>query len=383
MTFESEIALLNEHFFFKEFTYSKNTFSPHPSTEFELADSILWLGELVIIFQLKERNVSGSKTIEKEKTWFERKVVTLATKQIRNSLEYLNTYQSIKLKNHRGHDFKLQPDDISIRHKVICYHNNHNPPEQHRNKKFHRSRTAGVIHLIPAKDYLGIVRTVLTPFELSEYLEFREELIEKWDSVISSVPEPALMGQFLTGNINQRPNERFIDVLASLEHHVKEWDISNLIKLFPDRVKTSGSPTDYYAIISELAKLKRNELREFKIRFELSMNKCRSGIFTRPYRMSSPRTECAFVFIPLDKEMISNRQQGLINFTNACKYDLKVPKCVGISFSPDEDAWYSVEWCYIEKPWEYDKELDGMLQQVNPFRGVKTIVRNRYDAVNN
>ena len=73
MTFESEIALLNEHFFFKEFTYSKNTFSPHPSTEIELADSIIWLGELAIIFQLKERNVSGSTTIEKEKTWFEKK----------------------------------------------------------------------------------------------------------------------------------------------------------------------------------------------------------------------------------------------------------------------------------------------------------------------
>ena len=380
MTFESEIALLNEHFFFKEFTYSKNTFSPHPSTEFELADNIIWLGELAIIFQLKERNISGSTTIDKEKTWFENKVVTLATKQIRDSLAYLKTHQSIRLENHRGHDFKLQLDDISILHKVICYHNS---AEYHGYKKFHRSKTAGVIHLIPAIDYLGIVRTVLTPFELSEYLEFREELIEKWDSVISSVPEPALMGQFLTGNINQRPNGRFVDVLASLEHHVEEWDISNLIKFFSDRVTTSGSPTDYYPIISELAKLKRNELKEFKIRFEFCMKKCRSGEISLPYRISSPRTECAFVFIPLDKEMISNRRQGLINFTNACKYDLKVPKCIGISFSPDADAWYSVEWCYIEEPWEYDNELDGRLKQSNPFRGVNTIVLNRYDVVIN
>lgn len=383
MTFEREIALLNEHFFFEEFTYSKNTFRPHPSTEVELADSIIWLDELAIIFQLKERNISGATTTENEKSWFEKKVVTSATKQIRDSLAYLDTHQSIRLKNHRGHDFELQPDDISILHKVICYHNHHNPPEYHRNKKFHRSRTAGVIHLIPAKDYLGIVRTVLTPFELSEYLEFREELIEKWDSVISSVPEPALMGQFLTGNINQRPNERFIDVLESLEHRAEEWDISNLIKLFPDRVTTNGRPTDYYAIISELAKLKRNELREFKNRFQLSMNKCRSGEFIRPYRMSSPRTQCAFVFIPLAKEFISNRRQGLINLTFACKYDLKVPKCVGVSFAPDEDAWYSFEWCYIEQPWRYDKELGGMLQQDNPFREVNTVELNRYDVANN
>ena len=382
MTFESEIARLNEHFFFKEFTYSKNTFRPHPSTEFELADSIIWLGELAIIFQLKERNISSSTTTENEKTWFEKKVVTLATKQIRDSLAYLDTHQSIRLKNHRGHSFKLQPDAISILHKVICYHGHNNLPEHHKNKKFHRSSTAGIIHLIPANDYLGIVRTVLTPFELSEYLEFREELIEKWDSVISSVPEPALMGQFLTGNINQRPSREFIEVLESLEHNLEEWDLSNLIKLFPDRVTTSDKSTDYYAIVSELAKLKRNELREFKKRFQLSMKKCRSETLTIPYRMSSPRTQCAFVFIPLPTEMFSHRQQSLINLTLACKYDLKVPKCVGISFSPEEDAWFFAEWCYVEQPWEYNEELDIMLQQNNPFREVKIIALNRYDVTN-
>ena len=383
MTFESEIARLNEHFFFKEFTYSKNTFRPHTSTEIELADSIIWLGELAIIFQLKERNISGSTTTEKEKKWFEKKVVTLATKQIRNSMAYLETHQSIRLKNHKGHDFELQPDDISILHKVVCYHNPHTLPEDYRNKKFHRSSTVGLIHYIPAYDYMGIVRTVLTPFELSEYLEFREELIEVWDTVVNSVPEPALMGQFLTGDIHQKPSRDYIQVLESLEHRAEEWDLSNLIKLFPDRVTTGGSSTDYYVIVSELAKLKRNELREFKKRFQLSMEKCRSGTFTSPYRMSSPRTQCAFVFIPLEKEMISYRQQGLINLTLACKYDLKMPKCVGISFSPDKDAWYSVEWCYLEVPWEYSEELNELLQKSNPFREVNTIVLNRYDVVNN
>ena len=45
MTFENEFAKLNEHFFFSEFTFSKNTFKPSPDNQFELADSILWLNK--------------------------------------------------------------------------------------------------------------------------------------------------------------------------------------------------------------------------------------------------------------------------------------------------------------------------------------------------
>ena len=56
MTFEGDIASLNEHFFFEEFTYSTNTFRPSASTELELADSIIWLDDMLVIFQLKERD---------------------------------------------------------------------------------------------------------------------------------------------------------------------------------------------------------------------------------------------------------------------------------------------------------------------------------------
>ena len=70
MTFENDIASLNEHFFFKEFTYSTNTFRPSPSTQLELADSIVWLDDTVIIFQLKERGVSSPTISDKETVWF-------------------------------------------------------------------------------------------------------------------------------------------------------------------------------------------------------------------------------------------------------------------------------------------------------------------------
>ena len=379
MTFEREIASLNEHFFFEEFTYSTNTFSPNPSTELELADSIIWLDDMLVLFQLKEREKIGKTSPDQEAKWFEKKVIGVGTRQVRDSVNYLDAHRSIRLRNHRGHEFEVRRDTIAGMHKVICYLGNDRLPETCRRKKFHRSRTAGTIHVIAAHDYLGIVRTVLTPFELSEYLAFRQELIEKWGDAVSPVPEPALVGQYLKGDADTKPGPAFVDVLAALEHRANKWDMSGIIKQFAERVTTDGPATEYYAILKELAKLKRNELREFKTRFRLSMEKCRSGEYALPYRMASPRTDCGFVFIPLTQDVVEVRQRGLMNLTLACKYDLKVPKCVGVSFCPEDGGWYSVEWCYIEHPWRHDEELERALKGNNPFREVRTAELRRYE----
>ena len=378
MTFESDIASLNEHFFFKEFTYSTNTFRPSPSTQLELADNIVWLDDMAILFQLKERGVSSTTISDEEAKWFDKKVIARGTRQVRDSLKYLDIHQNIRLNNHRGDQFELRSDAIATMHKVICYLGNSNLPERCRRKKFHRSRTAGVIHVIAAQDYRGVVRTVLTPFELCEYLAFRQELIEIWDNVVSLVPEPALVGQFLEGDASKKPSPAFLDVLIALEHCTDEWDLSGIIKKFPERITRNGHPTEYYPIVTELAKLKRNELRKYKKRFCLSMDKCDSDTLAIPYRMATPRTQCGFVFVPLTRELVEFRKQGLMNLTLVCKYDLKLSKCVGASFYPEEDGWFSVEWCYMEYPWAFDEELERALQQNNPFRDVKTVELPRY-----
>ena len=218
---------------------------------------------------------------------------------------------------------------------------------------------------------MGIVRTLLTPTELFEYLNFREELIEKWDSRVNSMSEPALIGQYLCGDIDIPPSIDFRDYFIDLEHRINEWDMSGVIKQFPDWITTDNKAIDYYSIITEIAKLKRNELRLFKERFQLSIQKCQSSKYTLPYRFACPRTDCGFVFIPLERKFLAQRLQMLQNFTHGCKYDLKLTKCIGISFVPEAGGWFSVEWCYIEGPWKFDAEMKKMLNESNPFRDVR------------
>lgn len=378
LSFEEDIARLNEFYFFREFTFSKNTFRKSPTEEVELADNVVWLDEPLIVYQLKERQISNDTTPEKEQRWFKRKIIDSAKRQIRDTLNYLQNHNNIQIQNHRGHTFNITVSSLDSVHKLVLYKAHESLPESCRKLKHYKSQTAGFIHLISSNDYLGIVKTLLTPAEVADYLTFRERLIENWTEDTLNLPEQAIVGQYLSGKLEHKPSIHLVEYLQTLEHNSEEWDISRIINLFPDRITTDNSPTDYYHIVREIAKLKRNELREFKTRFKLSMEKVKANERTLPYRIALPRTSCGFVFIPLTHDFMEGRLQFLQNLTCAHKFDQKLPKCIGISFAPDEDDWYKVEWCYLEFSWEDDPELANNLKQCNPFREVQTVELSRY-----
>jgi hypothetical protein len=378
VAFADELAALNEWHFFREFVYSRNTFQPSPGQEVELADSLTWLGDLLLAFQLKERELVPGADEETEKRWFERKVLKQATRQVRDTVSYLTTVKTIAVQNHRGHTFDLSFESVRQFHKLVVYLPQDPLPAAYRQIKHHRSRTVGVIHIMPANDYLGIVRTLLTPSEVAEYLVFREELINRWEEHIAEVPEPALVGQYLNGDSEKRPSLEFLEHLRQLEHRANEWDMSGVIAKFPDRVTTDNAPTDYYSIVRELALLKRNELREFKKRFQMSVEKARANTFVRPYRITVPRTNCGFVFIPITRDMVPHRRTGLMNLTFAHKYEQRLPKCIGVLIADDDAGWFTAEWCYIENAWEEDPEMNRFLKDNNPFREVNMRELPRY-----
>lgn len=379
MTFATSLSDLNEWHFFKEFVYSKNTFRPTPQQELELADNVLWLGSLLVVFQLKERTAEATTDAEAEKKWFQKKVLGQATRQIRDTLRYLGEHPSISLTNHRGHERQLCFESITKFHQVVVYLPGKALPADCLNVRFHVSRTAGLIHIIPGHDYLGIVRTLLTPAEVADYMDFRTELIERWHDHVNRVPEPALVGQYLHGDAGVSPALDHFAYLKSLDQRADEWDLSGVISQFPDRITTENGPTDYYPIVMELASLKRNELREFKTRFQLAVERSRAEGITRPYRIAVPRTGCGFVFLPLPKAMYEHRQTALLNLTQALKYEQRLEKCIGIAVGNHQpDGWFHAEWCYVHGVWTQDDDMDRLLDENNPFLPARTAELPRY-----
>ncbi|MBT2333201.1 hypothetical protein J7E49_04685 [Variovorax paradoxus] len=380
MNFAELLADLNEWHFFKEFVYSKTTFHPNPQQEVELADNILWLGDLLLAFQLKEREPVEGATEASERRWFQKKVLGQATRQIRDTLRYLQEQPSIALTNHRGHELELSFDSIASFHKLVVYFPSKDLPKDCLNVKSHVSRTAGLVHIMPAHDYIGVARTLLTPAELADYLDFRAELIERWPDQTSTVTEQAILGQYLHGDSTVEPGIDHLGYLKSLEQDDDDWDMSGVIEQFADRLTANeNAPTEYYNVIVELALLKRNELREFRERFQLSIEKSRDEELTRPYRITVPRTGCGFVFIPLGKDLFQYSRTALTNLTQAHKYDHRLSKCIGAAIgNHDAQGHFHVAWCCMTGPWIQDDEIERWLVENNPFRPGQVLELPRY-----
>jgi hypothetical protein len=376
MSFEDDINELNKQYFFREFTYSRTQFRPHGGTQLELADSLILVGSTLVAFQLKAREAKTADA-ESEAKWFNAKVLKQGTRQIRDTLRYLEDHQPLELANHRGHKQTLAPTNIQNIHKVICYDPAAALTSTERDLRFYRSSTAGLIHLLPASDYLGLVRTLLTPAELLDYLSFRAELIDTWSERIVGLPEQALVGHYLAGNAAAEPGVAHIEALSRLEHRADRWDISGIVAKFADRIVSPEQGTQYYAIVTELAKLNRNELTEFKTRYLLTREKAKGTEMVRPFLMMCPRTGCAFVFIPIPVSASSHRQDALWNFTLAAKYQFRASRCIGVTMTPEENRWWATDWCYIEGTWAPDDALDAFLKK-HPFRHVKEVELPRY-----
>lgn len=379
MNLEKKINSLNEHFFFKEFTYSNNKFKSSDGQEREAADSIVYLDEISFVFQVKERNKKYYGAADDERKWFKRNILKRATKQIRDTISYICGYQSVVLENNRGHSFEISSDKLRDPHKIVIHKSSELLPRECLNTKFHISKTVGVIHILQERDYLMLTHSLLTPSEVSEYFLFRAGLIDKHNETLSYFPEMALLGQYLSGREDEHPSVSFIEYLQRLNQEIDSWDMTGIIKVFHDRITCEEGPTDYYFILKELAKLMRNELVEFKERFMLSWEACKKDDLTLPYRFMLTRTNCSFVFIPILREHKDSRHIALTQLTCANKHDMKSLKAIGVSFVALGGGYQDVEWCFVEKPWEQNKEFDDLLKNNFPFREVSENQIDRYE----
>lgn len=171
MSLEQFVRDLNSLAFFKEFTFSRNTFKPGAGgTELELADSLVWIGDDLTILQLKERSAVDVVDEASEKRWFENKVLKKGIKQVRDTLKFLEINDTINVMNELGHSFDIRGNELGTLTKILVFLAGEIVPEIAKLKKFHLSETAGFIHILNARDYLGVCKTLRVPADIRDYL---------------------------------------------------------------------------------------------------------------------------------------------------------------------------------------------------------------------
>lgn len=372
---EEHISAINTNYFFKEFSFSKNKFLP-PSTkeELELADNFVWLDDLLFIFQIKERNENATGAVI---NWYRKKVRNVAVGQIKNSLDYLMRFEQIKIQNEKGHIFDVSEARKVIPKKVIIF--SADLPESLLFQKFHESSSAGLIHLLHLDDYSWICKYLVTPSEIHEYLTFRESFYLVQKETLNSLPEQYVLGHYLETLETNHINASYINNPTKLVNDFENFDISIVIGQFQEKIIKNSENRDYYQIIKEIAKLNRAELREFKKRWILSLEKSRNQEFTIPYRIVSLNTKCGFVFIPILYENRDKWQNALLNFTEAHKYDQKLDRCVGmIVYHNSDQKFWDMNWSFVSYPWVYHAEFEEFINNNFPFRKVNPDMVHKY-----
>jgi hypothetical protein len=377
---ENQISSINSNVFFREFTFSKNDFrSLDSKQQLEFADNVVWLHDIFIIFQIKEKGVDSSDN----RKWFQNKILNKAVKQIKSTLIYLKDYTEIFIENEKGHKLNISEAKENDSRKIIIYHPTKDFPEDLRQLKFYQSSEIGLIHLMHSEDYSWICKFLITPCEIDEYLSFRERLFLFDKKMSLELPEQYFLAHFLETPDADHFDAKYINTLRNFSQEIVKFDISGIVENFAKKIQLINYETEYYPIITELALLNRFELAAFKERFLLCIEKSENADFIIPYKMHIPRTDCAFVFIPLHSEKSESWKKALNNFTLAQKYDTKSTRCIGVVIfrDPLDKHYFLIYWQYVNEEWKYDEDIEKLLNENYPFRKSRiSKIENRYKS---
>jgi hypothetical protein len=376
---EQFVAQLNENVFFAEFAFTSNQLRIEGVGEVELADHLVILDDVALIFQLKERSHTANSDAGSLSSWFAKKVRKAAVKQVAETKAMLQDFAATRIRNQREHDVKLPAVAPTQICSIVIYHAPE--PADFYPPKHCESRSAGFVHFIAARDYFGICEFLVTPVEVLDYLTFREHAVKSLSLAPAPVSEAALVGQFMGGDLRAIPHERYSMVFDALIQDRDNWDISFLTQNLGEQItyrEGDNSDTSHYRILTQLAKLTRSELRELKTRLRLTLEAVRADEFRLPYRFAVRRNDCGFLFLPVQTDMHQSARQALQNFSLASKHELKVTKHVSLSVCKAQQ-FIDIEWMYVDGPVTPNPEIDALLAQNYPFRKLKEELKPRYE----
>lgn len=368
------IASLNANVFLREFSFARTRFTPPRKTEVELADHVVRLGDLLFLYQLKERDAVATGGVD---AWIRNKVLKKATKQIRSTMTLLGSGGPVRVANDRGHVFDVgaRPDDTRYSIVVFKSGGTRTPLPYPR---FHRSQSVGFIHIFDVLDYLGMCQYLITPAEIAEYLRWREQVLQSPEA--ASVSEAALVGQYLLDDASP-PAERYAEALVALLNDVSSFDMSFILTNLADHIDSASSPdreTGYYPLLQLLARMTRSELKPLKDRLRFALNAVREDRLELPVRFISPRLDCGVVVVPVTTAHLASRQIALRNFGILAKYEQRTTTQVGISVAK-EGTDILIDWFYLTSPWSQDENLERALRDSYPFRPVSASAEPRYE----
>lgn len=358
----------NENAFLRAFSFSTTQLPVDSASDVKLADRVIMMGEIGFIFQLMERErkvVSKAGDLEK---WITNYVVRRGVKQIQNTRDLLKSYMALSLVNNFGHRAFISPGDPDLFVSVIVYRVP-SKTRAFRAARFKKNRSGGFVHILRDVDYFEIVHHFVTPAELSDYFGFRRDILMNWDPAATAVSEAALIGQYLLEDYSSAPDERFESASRS-RGGPTACEFSFVLDSLATTIASQEGDdvdTDYYEVLTELARLARYELRALKQQVRLALEAVRGNRFELPYRIASARTGAGFLVLPVTTEFHDRASGALRSLSLASKYELDLERQIGIGMWRNSE-FVDIEWIFLNGRSLPDPGLEERLAHNYPFR---------------
>lgn len=355
MKLEPYIASLHHRFFFREFSFSRNQFRLNSRTEVEFADLIVYVEPVLLIYQLKERQIAEPVNVAAERNWFEKKVLKNGSSQIRDTLAYLDLNQTVALPNDRGQVVEVNSLTRADIHRIIVFRNPHLAAGNLSGSKL--SREGGFIHVFSDADYGRVLNEMKTPAETAEYLSYRAQVLP-FDPTCG---ESALLEGFLSKY--SQNDQAVLRQTGDLTRRIAA--------LFVDRITNTVTNEQYRQILSELANLRRIPMLCFEHRFSLCYQAAVEAV--DPVITEFMTERCAFLFFVLPKSFSQEQHlQITSNLAEGLHYARRRERAVVVSFR-SVDSQIDISWGLVNDSWKFESEWEELLQIRNPFSDLHQI----------
>lgn len=315
---ESErlLAAFSEDVFFKEILYTDLHYTPEgENSEVELADLIVYLGDILLAIQLKERNPGdNSGILEIEKRWLNKKGKK-AKEQIKDTITQIRSGKLTELKNNRGQSILIDKDVeivplIVFKNDVLCEYD-------HILKK-HNEKGMDV-NCISMSDFEEICKVIVSPIEIIDYLYWREDLYirsGKIDTLIFMDDD-----SFSVANVDNKETLPLIYLHQKYGMGVAQ-DGNSYIKTFSDylhvlaeHVVVESERNAYYDILIFLAHLDRNEIGAFVERIKRAAELNKNGERTICGSLRNVDQKRVIFFVSSDSFIQTDYLLDLVNET--------------------------------------------------------------------
>jgi hypothetical protein len=358
---EVEIHQLLEKGMLSDFVFKNPIVS---NTGHEICDAIIYFEEIIIIIQIK-----STQKPEKQAN----KIVDKGIRQSNGAFRYINNCTSLEIKNDRQGTIKI--DKLNEK-KIISILILSAQDYECFGSLFKADVKEPFVHVFDEDNLKELIDILDTPPDLINYLIKREELLTKYESVFAS--ERDLLGNYIThghsfnlpeGAEQERPDQIILTGFWTEENHgliskLKERKELNshsyVFDFIINEVHKCVEP-GYIKIATEFSKFDRlkrrmigDKIYEFGLR-ALQKQADISGILI----LNETKQIILLLFSDLSRE---KRREKLIVVSKLACYKYKIEKAYGIATEiPPPYPYnkpYSFDFCLLNTPWVYDKELE-------------------------